>query len=80
MWEQMSDFLTPVIAAAASLVFAFSLVMLCLAALLQAFGCRVVEARMAIHGASVVLKGSQAVWHLRGAGADRSSSARRIVL
>jgi ABC-type spermidine/putrescine transport system permease subunit II len=35
MWEQMSDFLTPVIAAAASLVFAFSLVMLCMAALLQ---------------------------------------------
>jgi ABC-type spermidine/putrescine transport system permease subunit II len=35
MWEQMSDFLTPVIAAAASLVFAFSLVMLCFAALLQ---------------------------------------------
>jgi ABC-type spermidine/putrescine transport system permease subunit II len=35
MWEQMSDFLTPVIAAAASLIFAFSLVMLCLAALLQ---------------------------------------------
>jgi ABC-type spermidine/putrescine transport system permease subunit II len=35
MWEQMADFLTPVIAAAASLVFVFSLVMLGLTALLQ---------------------------------------------
>ncbi len=35
MWEQMADFLTPVIAAAASLVFVFSLVLLGAVALLQ---------------------------------------------
>jgi ABC-type spermidine/putrescine transport system permease subunit II len=35
MWEQMADFLTPVIAAAASLVFAFSLIMLAAVAILQ---------------------------------------------
>ena len=35
MWEQMSDFLTPVIAAAASCIMMFSIVMLAIAALLQ---------------------------------------------
>ena len=35
MWEQMSDFLTPVIAAAATLVFALSVVLLIIVALLQ---------------------------------------------
>jgi ABC-type spermidine/putrescine transport system permease subunit II len=35
IWEQLSDFLTPAIAAVATLVFAFSLVLLAVAALLQ---------------------------------------------
>jgi ABC-type spermidine/putrescine transport system permease subunit II len=35
MWEQMSDFLTPVIAAAASLIVLFSLVLLLAVSLLE---------------------------------------------
>jgi ABC-type spermidine/putrescine transport system permease subunit II len=35
MWEQMADFLTPVIAAAASLIFVFSLLLLGAVALVQ---------------------------------------------
>jgi ABC-type spermidine/putrescine transport system permease subunit II len=44
MWEQLNDYLTPTIAGVATLVFSFTLLLLCIVSVLQSRAGRMVEA------------------------------------